>query len=106
MIEAMDVDHDGKEELIFLGMNDTPFPDITYGVMAVLDPSKIIGDTESKASLGFGFPAAECERYYLRFPRSDVDIALKSQSVPEILMKEGNVPVGVSEDQRMEQRCL
>lgn len=91
MMEAMDVDHDGNEEIIVLGMNDTPFPDITYGVMAVLDPSKIIGDTESKACRGFGFPAAECERYYLRFPRSDVDSALKSQSVPEILMKEGNV---------------
>lgn len=91
MIEVMDVDRDGKEELIILGMNDTPFPDITFGVMTVLDPSKIIGDSESKATRGFGFPAFEGEIMMVRFPRSDVDLALKSQSVPEILMKEGNV---------------
>lgn len=91
MIEAMDVDRDGDEEIVVLGMNDTPFPDITFGVMAVLDPAKIVGDTESKATRGFGFPVSECEIMIVRFPRSDVDIALQSQSVPDILLKEGNV---------------
>jgi hypothetical protein len=91
MIEAMDVDRDGDEEIVVLGMNDTPFPDITFGVMAVLDPAKIVGNTESKATRGFGFPVSECEIMIVRFPRSDVDIALQSQSVPDILLKEGNV---------------
>lgn len=91
LIETMDVDNDGDEELVLFGMNDTPFPEITYSVMIVLDPEMITGDAESSASRGFGFPAASYERIYLKFPRSDLDIALQSQTITDNLQKTGNV---------------
>jgi hypothetical protein len=35
-------------------------------VLAVLDPARITGSTESQCTRGFGFPAADAELYYVR----------------------------------------
>ena len=90
MIGSIDTDHDGQDEVLFFGLNDVPFPDITFGVASVLDPKKIIGNTESAATKGFGFPTSQGEKLYLRFPRSDIDSALKVQTLPSRIQIEQN----------------
>lgn len=90
MIESMDIDADGSDEIILIGMNDTSFPDITHTVTFALEPSKIIGDKESSTSRGFGFDVADYEKMYFRYPRNDIELALKLQNVPYQIRKDKN----------------
>lgn len=85
-MEFIDVDRDGTKELIAIGMNDVAFPGITDGVSVVLDPEKIIGERESSASRGFGLAVTAAEKYYVKYPRSDLDDSLQLQSVPRFIM--------------------
>lgn len=78
---AFDIDNDGKKELVLWGVND--YNDLTdpaalnQPVAIVLDPDKIIGKTECSVTPGFGFERSKAERYYIRFPSSVTNIALK-----------------------------
>jgi hypothetical protein len=68
-----DVDHDGKNELILNGINDTE--DETkrsFAVTVILDPDKITGDCESSATKGFGLPSSSAELYYIRYPIPEI----------------------------------
>ncbi|MBA4312788.1 MAG: hypothetical protein C0417_09180 [Chlorobiaceae bacterium] len=71
---ALDVNNDGKKDLVLFGVNDVSdtnhqeFPMIT-----VLDPKKIVDKIESQCSPGFGLTRSEAEFFYIRFPRSDMD---------------------------------
>lgn len=68
-----DVDHDGKKELILNGINDTE--DETKGSFAVtiiLDPEKIIGNTECSATYGFGLPSSNSEHRIIRYPIPEI----------------------------------
>jgi hypothetical protein len=70
--------------VIFVGSNDV---DGSSGgklpVIAVLDPSKIIGSSEATATRGFGYPGSMAEVVYIRIPMSDMDYAL--QAVVDII---------------------
>ncbi|MDI6803588.1 MAG: hypothetical protein QME58_07050 [Bacteroidota bacterium] len=60
---------------MFIGQNDVGEPDsLSYAVMCVLDPSKIVGKTEASESRGFGQPLSPAETYVIRFPLSDMNI--------------------------------
>ena len=72
-IESIQIGQERK--VVFMGQNDTGEPDsLSYGVMCVLDPSKIIGRTEASESRGFGLPLSSAELYIIRFPLSDMNI--------------------------------
>ena len=46
------------------------------GIAYLIDPEKIVGETESLASRGFGFSAATCANIIIRFPTCDMYEAL------------------------------
>lgn len=64
-----------ERKIVFLGQNDVGEPDsLSYAVMCVLDPLKIIGKTEASESRGFGMPVSNAEMFVIRFPLSDMNI--------------------------------
>lgn len=81
--DTVDIDGSGKRKLIVRGIND--IDDGThqeFGVIIVLDPSKIIGESKSTATPGYKMAVSNAEEYYVRFPRSDLDDILRSHPVP------------------------
>jgi len=81
---AFDLDGDGRKELIASGTND--MNDVlgdahtSQAVFVVIDPWKLVGRSESRATRGFGFSATDAERAYIRFPHSDMEEALRVSS--------------------------
>jgi hypothetical protein len=72
-IQSVQIGQDRK--IVFLGQNDVGEPDsLSYAVMCVLDPIKIIGKTEASESRGFSLPLSSAEMYVIRFPLSDMNI--------------------------------
>lgn len=74
----MDLFNNGRQELILMGENDVQ--DDAHGeypVIAVIDPTKIVGDKKSTASAGFAWNTSDAEIYYIRLAIPDVDTALK-----------------------------
>lgn len=60
-------------ELILTGCHDVDdMQGKGYDFMAILDPSRLIGDGESSATQGFGFKPSPAEQYYIRFPLTDM----------------------------------
>jgi hypothetical protein len=81
-IYAVDLNGDGKLEIVCCGTNDAAGDLVNrYGVVAVLDPSKIEGSVESVGSAGFGFPPSQAELYYIRFPRPDIENIERTSAV-------------------------
>ena len=73
---------DGKKELVLCGVNDVDEKTTGPGsVIAVLDPKKIVGETESSTTRGFGFDATDCELYYILVPQTDMSLVLESRLV-------------------------
>ena len=70
-----------ERKIVFLGQNDVGEPDsLSYAIMCVLDPLKIIGKTEASESRGFGMPLSSAEMYVIRFPLSDMNIFWNTHS--------------------------
>jgi hypothetical protein len=70
-----------KRKAVFLGQNDVGEPDsLSYPIMSVLDPSKIIGKTEASESRGFDLPLSSAEMFVIRFPLSDMNIFWNTHS--------------------------
>ena len=72
-IVFFDVDRDGKKELVLSGINDTE--DDTkrsFAVTMILDPEKIIGNTECSATNGFGLPSSNSEHMIIRYPNPEI----------------------------------
>lgn len=64
-----------KYKIVFLGQNDTDDPDsLSYAVVSILEPSKLIGKSEASDSRGFGLGSSQAEIYLIRFPLSDMNI--------------------------------
>jgi hypothetical protein len=63
-IHLAGIDH----ELVLLsGANDTEYrSNNAYPALAVIDPSRVTGSTESECTRGFGFPPSDAELYYIR----------------------------------------
>ncbi|MBI5473551.1 MAG: hypothetical protein HY961_14525 [Ignavibacteriae bacterium] len=76
---ALDLENDGKTEIVLVGINDVD--DTThheFAALAVLDPTKVVGETRSTTAPGFVMPPSTAELYYVGFPHSDMDTALKT----------------------------
>jgi hypothetical protein len=81
---AIDLDGVGRKMIIASGTNDSgdllSDPGPSQAVLVVLDPSKVTGRQESHFTQGFGFTPSVAERAYVRFPRTDMDEALRVSS--------------------------
>jgi hypothetical protein len=84
-LTAMNIVHspDGtNDRIIMTGINDgQDTSGVRFPVLAVLDPSKIIGKTEASATRGFGLPVSSAEVHYIRVAGCDMDRAIKSLPV-------------------------
>ena len=66
-----DLDGDGREEMIVVGVNNEYGP-----CLIVFDPAHIAGCSPQTGEFRSGTLPAGSEKYYARFPRSDVSLAL------------------------------
>jgi hypothetical protein len=56
-----------RKVLLLFGINDlADRVDSSFPAIAVLDPSRITGRTESSVTPGYGYPASEAELFYIR----------------------------------------
>lgn len=61
------------KELVVAGTDDNlDIQGKSYNFMAILDPDKLSGNSESSATPGFGFEKSPAELYYIRFPETDL----------------------------------
>ncbi len=84
---AVDVDGDGRNEVIACGVNDTQ--DTTQGefpMAVVLDPRMITGKTRSSVCPGLVLSPSGAEINYIRFPQSDINVALRQSSFTEFAL--------------------
>jgi hypothetical protein len=78
---AVDLPGFPYRHLAVFGQNDTGDPDsLSYGVLIILDPSRLTGSAQAGESPGFGLPYTHAEREIVRFPQSDMDAVLHAQS--------------------------
>ncbi len=92
-------------QIALVGSND--IGDISghrHEFLAIIDPYKIVGDGESSATRGFGYPVSRAEEYYLRFPRTDLEAVLGEQlnSVIEPDNNDSVFYVGLKSNLRMD----
>lgn len=88
----------GKNSAVILvfGQNDAAdSAGIQYPVMAVLDPQRISGMTESHLSRGFGYPACPGEIAYVRFPVPDVAAVVHGTATRIRPMYRGNTQISL-----------
>jgi hypothetical protein len=72
-----DVDHDGKEEIVMGGVDDTRDAEGgRFPVIIVVDPEKLAGVMECASTPGFGKAADVASKYQIRLPVSDLEQAL------------------------------
>jgi hypothetical protein len=87
-IVCADFDSDGPKEILIAGQND----EYKRGCVALFDPGQISGSSPQ----GEAYTCESCgpgsEKYYLLFPRTDVDLALKEDkvSISEIHLLKNN----------------
>lgn len=71
-------------KLAVIGQNDvSDISNQSYCFMAVVDPQKIAGEQESSLSRGFGFNISDAEVCYIRFPRTNIELAASQFVVAE-----------------------
>ena len=73
--ERLTIDHDGREELVGVGMNDIDdaSPLSSFGVLVALDPMRVVGERRSTTAPIFELPPSDAERYYVAFPNTQID---------------------------------
>jgi hypothetical protein len=72
----------GTPLLFLFGENDIGETDsLNSAILAVLDPSKLRGKTESSATRGFGKAVSDAEIFYIRFPLTDMNRYLHAKEV-------------------------
>lgn len=79
---TLDINHDGRLQLVLFGENDTGEPDsLPYPVAIILDAGKLTGRTQAGDSPGFGLPSSQAEIAIIRFPFSDMNLALNAKGM-------------------------
>jgi hypothetical protein len=80
----------GKPMVILCGANDCADSlHMEFPVIIVLDPTKIVGATESSVTPGFGLNKSRAELYYIQLPVSDIDRADAAYARVAFLTHEG-----------------
>ncbi|MGA9119249.1 MAG: hypothetical protein WB699_07765, partial [Bacteroidota bacterium] len=70
--DTVDLNDDGHPELLLYGQNDVDdYKRVALPIIDIVDPSSIVGSTESSASRGFGLTENRGEQFYLSFPIPD-----------------------------------
>ncbi len=68
--------HDGVRDIVIAGENDLhEMSGGKFDFVALLDPTKIVGNRECSATPGFGFRPSDAEIYYIKLPRSSLERA-------------------------------
>jgi hypothetical protein len=76
-ISSLGMRSGGNPYILLCGMNDMDdSTNRSFPAIAVVDPYKLQGRTESSVVRGFGFPASDAEVLYVRLPRTDIADAL------------------------------
>jgi hypothetical protein len=76
---AINLQDDHRKALAFCGRNDVNDLDsLSYAVLIVIDPKRLLGKMEASDSRGFGLPVSSAEMYVVRFPLSGMNVALHS----------------------------
>ncbi len=88
---AFDLDGNGHKQVIASGTNDVndllDDPDLSQAVFVMIDPLKLVGRVESRATRGFGFSTSDAERLYIRLPRSDMEKALGTSNGVRMVLR-------------------
>ncbi len=72
--------NDGRRQIVLFGENDTGEPDsLPYPVAIILDMKKLTGRTQAGDSPGFGLPPSDADLVIIRFPLSDMNLALSAK---------------------------
>ena len=88
----------GPKRVILTGSNQVDEPDAaSFRVVAVLDPAKILGDREASATRGFGMDVSAAELFYVGFPQSDMERALRlPPQYPYLLSSRGENQIRIA----------
>lgn len=87
----------GARELIIGGKNDAQDTATGgYAFIAVLDPSKIVGEKKSTASPGFSMETSDAEAYYIRLPLTDMEEAGYTSGMTQSIMEEDSATLRVN----------
>lgn len=71
-----------KRNIVLFGQNDVGEPEsLSYGIIIVLDPTKLDDKSEGSDSRGFGLPVSDAEEYVIRFPLSDMNYVWNTQAI-------------------------
>lgn len=82
----IDLNGDGKKQLLLCGVSDVgEGVERPNSVIIVLDPGKIVDETESLATRGFGFEGSYAELYYIQLPQSDLNAAMGTRIMADLL---------------------
>ena len=78
---AVDVDHDGRKEILLGGSNDAGGAgDFGFVDVIALDPGRIVGATEATTTEGFGLPLSAAEKACLRLPNTELNRKYRSKA--------------------------
>jgi hypothetical protein len=76
-IYLQDLNGDGRNELVLCGFNDVDDQtEPSSPFIAVLDPRKIVGLTESRVTTGYGYARSDAELYYVKLPLTEANTFL------------------------------
>jgi hypothetical protein len=80
-----DIDGDGHQEVVLCGANDVndTAQSGSFATAIVLRPDDLKGTTESVGSRGFGHDISPAERFYIKFPKTDVHSILHASPLIE-----------------------
>jgi hypothetical protein len=100
------IDH---KVMILLGLNDASdtiaIDNDNDAIIAVVDPLKIHGRSESSATRGFGMERSAAELYYIKLPVSDMVRALETTTYPFSMVSESDSIIacglGANRDHRL-----
>ncbi|MBP9211777.1 MAG: hypothetical protein KBF97_03200 [Bacteroidetes bacterium] len=106
-IVYFDVNHDGADELVLSGINDTEDEtNRSFAVTIILDPEKIVGNSEASATRGFGLPASDAELRYIRYPNPEIILHLAVNLTAKTSSYQGEKDLRVLTDARFDQSLI
>lgn len=86
-IQMIDADGDGSDDLLACGVND----ELDRPAIVVLDPDKIVGETEATPTRGFGKESSVAEKYYLIVDTVPKDKVWRTVFLPGTKLREGKL---------------
>lgn len=97
-IYQVHLDGSGREEVVLCGVNQVDEPKSgQLAEITVLDPTRIVGNTEAASTHGFGFQPSNAELFCVKIPENDMQKALGlKQNMPALLSSENELQFSVN----------